>query len=161
MYSHSLFIYKMHTYFLFPCVKLYSKSSFEKLCISIVENCVEKKKNYTFSNKNQNFSDLWFRTYFKIAYVKVDHFIMHQYQLTILTISLSCNGKNYVCMCRYIFIIRLICIYSLQQRWVTILSAECPTMAFHASITNPFGKGALINLLRQFGKVGSNFFLFL
>ncbi|CAL1291748.1 unnamed protein product [Larinioides sclopetarius] len=39
------------------------------------------------------------------------------------------------------------------QRWVTILSAECPTMAFHASITNPFGKGALINILRQFGKL--------
>lgn len=27
-------------------------------------------------------------------------------------------------------------------------------MAFHASITNPFGKGALINLLRQFSQVG-------
>ncbi|GBM74321.1 Nucleolar GTP-binding protein 2 [Araneus ventricosus] len=39
------------------------------------------------------------------------------------------------------------------QRWVTILSPEYPTMAFHASITNPFGKGALINLLRQFGKL--------
>ncbi|XP_054717715.1 uncharacterized protein LOC129227231 [Uloborus diversus] len=40
-----------------------------------------------------------------------------------------------------------------SQRWVTILSAEYPTMAFHASLTNPFGKGALINLLRQFGKL--------
>ncbi|XP_041358020.1 nucleolar GTP-binding protein 2-like [Gigantopelta aegis] len=39
------------------------------------------------------------------------------------------------------------------QKWVAILSAEHPTMAFHASITNPFGKGALINLLRQFGKL--------
>uniref|UniRef100_A0A2L2Y8C7 Nucleolar GTP-binding protein 2 n=1 Tax=Parasteatoda tepidariorum TaxID=114398 RepID=A0A2L2Y8C7_PARTP len=39
------------------------------------------------------------------------------------------------------------------QRWVTILSAECPTMVFHASLTNPFGKGALINILRQFGKL--------
>jgi len=26
-------------------------------------------------------------------------------------------------------------------------------LAFHASITNPFGKGALIQLLRQFGKL--------
>lgn len=26
-------------------------------------------------------------------------------------------------------------------------------MAFHASVKNPFGKGALINLLRQFAKV--------
>lgn len=38
------------------------------------------------------------------------------------------------------------------QRWIAILSAEYPTVAFHASITHPFGKGSLINLLRQFGK---------
>lgn len=42
-----------------------------------------------------------------------------------------------------------------QQKWVAILSAEYPTMAFHASLTNSFGKGALINLLRQFGKVNT------
>ncbi|GFQ79314.1 nucleolar GTP-binding protein 2 [Trichonephila clavata] len=42
------------------------------------------------------------------------------------------------------------------QRWVTILSHEYPTMAFHASITNPFGKGALINLLKQFGKLNAD-----
>ena len=34
-----------------------------------------------------------------------------------------------------------------------ILSAEAPTLAFHASITNPFGKGALIQLLRQFARL--------
>ncbi|XP_033738301.1 nucleolar GTP-binding protein 2-like [Pecten maximus] len=39
------------------------------------------------------------------------------------------------------------------QKWVAILSSEYPTMAFHASITNPFGKGSLINLLRQFAKL--------
>ncbi|PVD23351.1 hypothetical protein C0Q70_16619 [Pomacea canaliculata] len=39
------------------------------------------------------------------------------------------------------------------QKWVALLSSEHPTMAFHASLTNPFGKGALINLLRQFGKL--------
>jgi nuclear GTP-binding protein len=33
------------------------------------------------------------------------------------------------------------------------LSKEYPTLAFHASITNPFGKGSLIQLLRQFGKL--------
>lgn len=38
------------------------------------------------------------------------------------------------------------------QRWVAILSKEYPTIAFHASITHPFGKGTLINLLRQLGK---------
>jgi nuclear GTP-binding protein len=42
------------------------------------------------------------------------------------------------------------------QRWVAILSAEYPTIAFHASMTHPFGKGALINLLRQIGKLHSD-----
>ena len=44
-------------------------------------------------------------------------------------------------------------IFIFQQYWVATLSSEYPTLAFHASITNSFGKGALINLLRQFGKV--------
>ncbi|GJQ82777.1 hypothetical protein Trydic_g13480 [Trypoxylus dichotomus] len=39
------------------------------------------------------------------------------------------------------------------QRWIAILSKEYPTIAFHASLTHPFGKGTLINLLRQFGKL--------
>ena len=39
------------------------------------------------------------------------------------------------------------------QKWVAILSQQFPTVAFHASIKHPFGKGALINLLRQFGKL--------
>jgi nuclear GTP-binding protein len=37
------------------------------------------------------------------------------------------------------------------RRWVQILTKERPTLAFHASITNPFGKNSLLNLLRQFG----------
>jgi len=41
----------------------------------------------------------------------------------------------------------------ITQRWVALLSQEYPTLAFHASLTNPFGKGALIQLLRQFGKL--------
>ena len=40
--------------------------------------------------------------------------------------------------------------------WLKHLSKEAPTVAFHASITNPFGKGALINLLRQFAKLHSD-----
>ncbi|XP_004705346.1 nucleolar GTP-binding protein 2 [Echinops telfairi] len=39
------------------------------------------------------------------------------------------------------------------RRWVAILSRDYPTLAFHASLTNPFGKGAFIQLLRQFGKL--------
>uniref|UniRef100_A0A667ZRK9 Nucleolar GTP-binding protein 2 n=1 Tax=Myripristis murdjan TaxID=586833 RepID=A0A667ZRK9_9TELE len=39
------------------------------------------------------------------------------------------------------------------KRWVAVLSKEYPTLAFHASLTNSFGKGSLIQLLRQFGKL--------
>ncbi|KND01322.1 uncharacterized protein SPPG_03136 [Spizellomyces punctatus DAOM BR117] len=38
-------------------------------------------------------------------------------------------------------------------KWVKILSQEYPTLAFHASINNSFGKGSLIQLLRQFSKL--------
>lgn len=41
------------------------------------------------------------------------------------------------------------------KKWIKILSKDFPTLAFHASITNSFGKGALISLLRQFGKLHS------
>eukprot|EP00456_Euglypha_rotunda_P040150 TRINITY_DN3098_c0_g1_i4.p1 TRINITY_DN3098_c0_g1~~TRINITY_DN3098_c0_g1_i4.p1 ORF type:complete len:361 (+),score=65.77 TRINITY_DN3098_c0_g1_i4:42-1085(+) len=37
------------------------------------------------------------------------------------------------------------------RKYVKLLSQDYPTIAFHASITNSFGKGALIQLLRQFG----------
>lgn len=33
------------------------------------------------------------------------------------------------------------------------MSEDYPTLAFHASQTNPFGKGSLIHLLRQFGSL--------
>lgn len=36
------------------------------------------------------------------------------------------------------------------KRWVALLSKEYPTLAFHANVEKPFGKGALIQLLRQF-----------
>ncbi|XP_029427115.1 nucleolar GTP-binding protein 2 [Rhinatrema bivittatum] len=39
------------------------------------------------------------------------------------------------------------------KHWVAALSPDYPTLAFHASLTNPFGKGAFIQLLRQFGKL--------
>ncbi|KDO28227.1 hypothetical protein SPRG_06276 [Saprolegnia parasitica CBS 223.65] len=39
------------------------------------------------------------------------------------------------------------------KKWVQILSKTTPTLAFHASLNAPFGKGALINLLRQFAKL--------
>ncbi|KAJ3297900.1 GTPase required for pre-60S ribosomal subunit nuclear export and maturation [Rhizoclosmatium sp. JEL0117] len=41
-------------------------------------------------------------------------------------------------------------------KWVKILSKEYPTLAFHASITNSFGKGSLIQLLRQFANLHSD-----
>jgi len=42
------------------------------------------------------------------------------------------------------------------KRWIGELSAVRPTIAFHASPTHAFGKGALISLLRQFGKLHSD-----
>ena len=39
------------------------------------------------------------------------------------------------------------------KRWLHHLSREFPTLAFHASITNPFGKGALLSLLRQLARL--------
>ncbi|WFD00080.1 GTPase required for pre-60S ribosomal subunit nuclear export and maturation [Malassezia yamatoensis] len=38
-------------------------------------------------------------------------------------------------------------------RWIKILSEEFPTLAFHASINHSFGKGSLIQLLRQFSQL--------
>jgi len=37
-----------------------------------------------------------------------------------------------------------------SRRWIQVLMKEYPTLAFHASISNPFGKNSLLNLLRQF-----------
>ena len=42
------------------------------------------------------------------------------------------------------------------QKWVSVLSQEYPTIAFHASLMHPFGKGALINVFRQMGKLHTN-----
>jgi nuclear GTP-binding protein len=39
------------------------------------------------------------------------------------------------------------------RKWVQLLSEKHPTLAFHASVSNPFGKGSLIQLLRQFAKL--------
>lgn len=43
-----------------------------------------------------------------------------------------------------------------QAAWVRTLSKEYPTLAFHASINNSFGKGSLIQLLRQFSALHSD-----
>jgi len=40
-----------------------------------------------------------------------------------------------------------------SRRWMQILMKEFPTLAFHASINNPFGKNSLLNLLRQFSNL--------
>ena len=43
-----------------------------------------------------------------------------------------------------------------QAAWVRHLSKDYPTLAFHASINNSFGKGSLIQLLRQFSSLHSD-----
>ncbi|RMZ79210.1 hypothetical protein DV738_g3520, partial [Chaetothyriales sp. CBS 135597] len=45
---------------------------------------------------------------------------------------------------------------SVAAQWVRHLSTSYPTLAFHASLTNSFGKGSLITLLRQFSVLHSN-----
>lgn len=42
------------------------------------------------------------------------------------------------------------------KRWIGELAQIRPTVAFHANMTHAFGKGALISLLRQFGKLHSD-----
>lgn len=42
------------------------------------------------------------------------------------------------------------------KRWMGILAKDRPTIAFHASLTGAFGKGALLSLLRQFGRLHSD-----
>ncbi|KAF6844339.1 nucleolar gtp-binding protein [Colletotrichum musicola] len=44
---------------------------------------------------------------------------------------------------------------TVAARWVRYFSKERPTLAMHSSITNPFGKGSLIELLRQYAKLHS------
>ena len=41
----------------------------------------------------------------------------------------------------------------MTKRWLHTLSREFPTLAFHASLTNPFGKGSLLGLLRQLARL--------
>jgi nuclear GTP-binding protein len=40
--------------------------------------------------------------------------------------------------------------------WLHVLSREFPTLAFHASVTNPYGKGSLLSLLRQLARLKSD-----
>lgn len=42
------------------------------------------------------------------------------------------------------------------RKWIQQLSSSVPTLAFHASLGSNFGKGSLMNLLRQFGKLMSD-----
>uniref|UniRef100_A0A6G1SBU7 Nucleolar GTP-binding protein 2 n=1 Tax=Aceria tosichella TaxID=561515 RepID=A0A6G1SBU7_9ACAR len=42
---------------------------------------------------------------------------------------------------------------AVTKAWVKILSKEYPTLSFRASTTNPFGKGDLIGLFRQFSSL--------
>jgi nuclear GTP-binding protein len=44
----------------------------------------------------------------------------------------------------------------IQASWTRYLGKDYPTLAFHASITNSFGKGSLISLLRQFSSLHSD-----
>eukprot|EP01054_Gregarina_sp_Poly1_P004522 Gregarina_sp_Poly_1__4521@NODE_2428_length_2148_cov_134_987506_g623_i1_p1_GENE_NODE_2428_length_2148_cov_134_987506_g623_i1NODE_2428_length_2148_cov_134_987506_g623_i1_p1_ORF_typecomplete_len503_score74_19NGP1NT/PF08153_12/1_1e30MMR_HSR1/PF01926_23/97MMR_HSR1/PF01926_23/7_7e15RsgA_GTPase/PF03193_16/1_4e11FeoB_N/PF02421_18/0_2FeoB_N/PF02421_18/5e07GTP_EFTU/PF00009_27/0_076GTP_EFTU/PF00009_27/39MnmE_helical/PF12631_7/5_2e02MnmE_helical/PF12631_7/0_0014AIG1/PF04548_16/2e02AIG1/PF04548_16/0_015Arf/P len=45
---------------------------------------------------------------------------------------------------------------SVTEKWVRILKKEFPTVAFKASLKKPFGKKALISVLRQFSELLTN-----
>ncbi|EPX75280.1 ribosome export GTPase [Schizosaccharomyces octosporus yFS286] len=45
---------------------------------------------------------------------------------------------------------------SVAAAWTKILAKEYPTIAFHASINNSFGKGSLIQILRQYASLHSD-----
>ena len=47
-------------------------------------------------------------------------------------------------------------IFSFQARYVQHLTPRYPTIAFHASPNHSFGKGSLIQLLRQFSQLHSD-----
>ncbi|KAM0997766.1 hypothetical protein COP2_007847 [Malus domestica] len=42
------------------------------------------------------------------------------------------------------------------SRWLNVLKAEFPTIAFHASVNKSFGKGTLLSVLRQFARLKSD-----
>jgi hypothetical protein len=42
------------------------------------------------------------------------------------------------------------------KRWLHSLSRDYPTLAFHASLTHAFGRGALLSLLRQLARLRSD-----
>lgn len=44
----------------------------------------------------------------------------------------------------------------MTKKWLKILSQDYPTLAFHASVKNPFGKGSLLGLLRQLARMRSD-----
>lgn len=42
---------------------------------------------------------------------------------------------------------------SVAEQWLRHLAHDRPTLAFHASLTNPYGRSSLISLLRQFSRL--------
>lgn len=42
------------------------------------------------------------------------------------------------------------------KRWLYHLSRQYPTLAFHSSLTHPYGKGALLSVLRQLSRLRSD-----
>jgi nuclear GTP-binding protein len=46
------------------------------------------------------------------------------------------------------------------KRWLHTLSRDYPTLAFHASLTGAFGKGALLSVLRQLARLKVSYYRF-
>lgn len=60
---------------------------------------------------------------------------------------------NWVTVCHLLFMNLSQYLSRLQARYIQHLTPKYPTIAFHASQNHPFGKGSLIQLLRQFSQL--------
>lgn len=64
----------------------------------------------------------------------------------------NCKQKHLILVINKCDLVPTWCI----KKWIRILSKDYPTIGFHASIQNSFGKGDLIQLLRQFATLHSD-----
>lgn len=64
----------------------------------------------------------------------------------------NCKNKHMILIINKCDLVPTWCI----KKWIKILSKDFPTLAFHANINNSFGKGNLIQLLRQYAMLHSD-----
>lgn len=97
--------------------------------------------------KRRNLGSIWFLFWTSVTWSPPG-------LLWVIDTQMNASHLLFIHIIYFFFVVIVFFFYILnQKRWVAVLSPEHPTLAFHASLTNSFGKGSLIQLLRQFGKV--------